>query len=112
MLPSRGLRHARVQSQRGADVRIKVSVLTLAVGAALLGCLPGVAQEAADEPLGEVTVTARFRQENLQETPLAITAVNAEMLEARGATDVTQLAAFVPNAIINPLGAGWGSTLS
>jgi iron complex outermembrane receptor protein len=63
-------------------------------------------------PLQEVTVTARFRSEPLQQTPLAITAVTAETLAARGQTDVTQLAQFVPNAVINPLGAGWGSTIA
>ena len=62
--------------------------------------------------LAEVTVTARFRAEKLQETPLAITAVTADTLAARGETDVTNLAAFVPNAVINPLGAGWGATIA
>jgi iron complex outermembrane recepter protein len=62
--------------------------------------------------LEEVTVTARFRAEKLQETPLAITAVTGDTLAARGETDVTNLAAFVPNAVINPLGAGWGATIA
>ncbi len=66
----------------------------------------------AEGPLEEVTVTARFRSEKLQETPLAITAVTGDTLAARGQTDVTQLAQFVPNAVINPLGAGWGSTIA
>jgi iron complex outermembrane recepter protein len=57
-------------------------------------------------------VTARFRSERLQETPLAITAVSGDTLAARGETDVTNLAAFVPNAVINPLGAGWGATIA
>jgi iron complex outermembrane receptor protein len=33
-----------------------------------------------------IVVTAEFREANLQDTPIAITAVNAEMLEARGQT--------------------------
>src|ERR1700761_737913 len=66
----------------------------------------------AEGQLEEVTVTARFRAEKLQETPLAITAVSGDTLQARGATDVTNLAAFVPNAVINPLGAGWGATIA
>ena len=32
----------------------------------------------------EIIVTAQFREQNLQDTPIAITAVNSEMLEARG----------------------------
>ncbi len=91
---------------------------TLAVLSSLAGA-PALAQNsttaatsAPEGPLEEVTVTARFRSEKLQETPLAITAVTGETLAARGQTDVTQLAQFVPNAVINPLGAGWGSTIA
>ena len=74
---------------------------------------PAATANAAPEgPLEEVTVTARFRSESLQATPLAITAVSGDTLQARGQTDVTQLAQFVPNAVINPLGAGWGSTIA
>lgn len=81
---------------------------------------PALAQEsesppAADQsgnPLQEVVVSAQFRQERLQETPLAITAVSAEALEARNLTDVTQLGAMVPNAVLAPLGAGYGSTVA
>jgi iron complex outermembrane receptor protein len=98
----------------------------LALGA-LAVCLglagsPAIAQTAAgaqsssaapaEGQLEEVTVTARFRAEKLQETPLAITAVTGDTLAARGATDVTNLAAFVPNAVISPLGAGWGATIA
>jgi len=60
--------------------------------------------------LEEITVTARFREENLQQTPLAITAFSGENMEARNLTDVTQIDTFSPNTIIQPLGAGWGST--
>ena len=62
----------------------------------------GPAEAATTQPEGalqEVTVTARFRSENVQSTPLAITAVTADTLAARGQTDVTQLAQFVPNAV-------------
>ena len=64
----------------------------------------------AQEALEEIVVTARFREENLQQTPLAITAFTGAMLESRGATSTLDLDAFVPNAVIAPLGAGWGST--
>jgi outer membrane receptor protein involved in Fe transport len=60
--------------------------------------------------LEEITVTARFREENLQQTPLAITAFSGENMEARNLTDVTMIDTFSPNTIIAPLGAGWGST--
>ena len=75
--------------------------------AAVGGSLPSLAQQSG---LEEITVTARFREENLQETPLAITAFSGENMEARNLTDVTMIDTFSPNTIIQPLGAGWGST--
>ena len=68
---------------------------------------PALAQQ---DGLEEIVVSARFREENLQQTPLAITAFTGENLEARNLTDVTMLDTFSPNTIIQPLGAGWGST--
>ena len=81
--------------------RVCCAAGTLAFGAPLM------AQESG---LEEITVTARFREENLQETPLAITAFTGENLEARNLTDVTMIDTFSPNTVIQPLGAGWGST--
>ncbi|HUQ53745.1 MAG TPA: TonB-dependent receptor [Gammaproteobacteria bacterium] len=82
------------------------TLLATAIASSL--CLP--ASVLAQEGLEEIVVTARFREENLQQTPLAITAITGDMLEARGATSTLDLDAFVPNAVIAPLGAGWGST--
>ena len=55
-----------------------------------------------DDTLDEVIVTAQFRQENLQDTPLAITAVSGEQLEKQGLTNVSNLGLVVPNASIRP----------
>jgi iron complex outermembrane receptor protein len=84
--------------------------LGLAIASAIgTGALPAMvhAQQAG---LEEIIVTARFRAENLQQTPIAITAITGEMLEGRSAASTLDLDAFVPNAVIAPLGAGWGST--
>jgi iron complex outermembrane receptor protein len=59
----------------------------------------------------EILVTAEFREARLQDTPIAITAVNAEMLEARGQTDVAQIAAQAPNVTLKPQGQGGGAGL-
>jgi iron complex outermembrane receptor protein len=82
------------------------NLLRIAIASSLCAPVGAMAQEA----LEEIVVTARFREENLQQTPLAITAFTGEMLESRGATSTLDLDAFVPNAVIAPLGAGWGST--
>ena len=90
-------------TRRGRRWRAKAG---FAAGAFAFGA-PLLAQ---DGGLEEIVVSARFREENLQETPLAITAFSGENLEARNLTDVTMIDTFSPNTIIQPLGAGWGST--
>ncbi|HEY8521369.1 MAG TPA: TonB-dependent receptor [Gammaproteobacteria bacterium] len=93
------------RAPRGAAA---LGLLAAAVAAALPQA--DAQEQESDRGLEEILVTARFREENLQETPLAITAFTGELMEERNLTDVTQLDAFSPNTIIQPLGAGWGST--
>ncbi len=69
-----------------------------------------LAQDANNEPvvLEEVVVTAQFREQGLQKTPVAITAVNAEQLQARSATTITDVAAFAPNVVSVQGSTGFG----
>jgi iron complex outermembrane recepter protein len=62
--------------------------------------------------LEEVVVSAQRRTENLQTTPIAITAISGALLESRNLDNITDVGAFVPNAVIQPLGAGWGATMA
>ncbi len=83
--------------------RIHRHGLSLAIAAALLAP-PAWAQQAPDEPaaaeatnLGSVTVTARKREETLQEVPVAITAFTPEALDRLNVEDLSDLDAQVPN---------------
>src|SRR5690606_29595538 len=67
------------------------------------------AQAGADEGVGEIVVTAQFRGQSLQETPLAITAVDAALMEARSQTNVEQLAQRAPSVQFSAGGQGGGS---
>jgi iron complex outermembrane receptor protein len=60
----------------------------------------------------EIIVTARYREESLQQTPLAITAISGTLLEAKNATNIIEIEKFAPNVTIDHLGAGWGPTLA
>ena len=95
---------------------IDIVTATTFVVAALGLAAPAVAQQAQvsaqSGALEEVVVTAQFRNESLQDTPIAISAFTGENLEARGIYSVTDLDQFVPNTVIAPLGAGWGSTMA
>ncbi len=100
-----------VISRKNLHTRAIIHVLTAA--AAMLGiATPAGAQQSGTGVLEEVVVSAQFREERLQDTPIAISAFTAENLEMRGVYTVTDLDAFVPNTVIAPLGAGWGATMA
>jgi iron complex outermembrane receptor protein len=71
--------------------------------------------QAADDDLvelEEVIVTAQYREESLQETPIAITVVTAEALEARAVSSAYEIAYAVPNASFRPAQAAYGNTMT
>ena len=76
---------------------------------AAMGMAGSALAQAPDDGIEDIVVTAQFREQNLQQTPLAISAFSGALLEARGASDTNDIDMFVPNAVIQPLGAGWGS---
>jgi iron complex outermembrane recepter protein len=67
---------------------------------------------ATTEPAGleEVVVTAQYRAEPLQQTPIAITAITSTDLEQRGFTTSSDIAYEVPNASFRPAQAAFGKT--
>ncbi|MEH3108364.1 MAG: TonB-dependent receptor [Sphingomonas fennica] len=73
---------------------------------------PGAGNAPAAAGVEEIVVTAQFREQNLQDTPLAITAVSGAMLEARSQTDISQVAAQAPSVTLKPQGSQYGAALS
>lgn len=87
------VRNARAAHQLKAGA----SLIPYFVSSALaVGSLPAHAEEAA-EGLPDIVVTAQRRAESLQTVPLAITALSAESLEARGVDDIYGLSSLTPN---------------
>ena len=84
----------------------------------LMLVLTGAVRAQSPEPqsqgggLEEVVVTAQFRRQNLQETPLAITAVSSEMLEARSQTSIADVANQAPSVSLKANGASYGPSLA
>lgn len=64
----------------------------------------GVEAQAEDEAQGavgeEIVVTARKREENVQEVPVAVTVVSGETLEEAAVADISELQSSVPNLSI------------
>jgi iron complex outermembrane recepter protein len=82
-----------------------LSVLAMATSDALH------AQQAPPSNLEEVVVTARFREENLQETPIAITALTTQEIQAREFTNAAQVGYTVPNTYFQKAQAAFGNSL-
>ena len=75
---------------------------------------PAAGQDATPgtDALTEVIVTAQFRRENLQETPLAISALSRETMEQKGVTDIAGAANLAPNVALSRGAAGFGQMAS
>lgn len=100
------------------------ALVKLALTTSALTCIsaPALAQDAtvdevavprADAPSevstmasGEIIVSARRRSETLQQTPVAITAVNAAMIETKAAVNIGDLMGTAPNLIITNQASG------
>jgi iron complex outermembrane recepter protein len=82
--------------------------------AALCAASTALAQQpaAAKPDDGEIIVTAQFRDQKLQDVPLAITAVDAATIEARSQTNLQQVADGAPNVSIRPQGASFGPSVT
>jgi iron complex outermembrane receptor protein len=105
-------------------------IARLASGCAFAAFLPGLAlAQAAPPPStppvadeGDIVITARRRDENLQEVPLAVSVIGGERLEATGSNNVLRLTQIQPSlqfystnprnsaANIRGLGAPFGLT--
>jgi len=97
----------------------KVLSLVTASTLALGGYAPASAQALDEESLvtrsgqlEEIIVTATRRATNLQDTPLAITAVTAQDLENRSISSIQDVAAVVPNASFKKSPAYFGPSVT
>jgi len=67
----------------------------------------GTAATAQDDGVEEILVTsARKREENVYETPAALTVFNSDMLTDRGINTVEDVGKFVPNLSVTRFGVG------
>ena len=81
---------------RSTDHFPRTRRLAVAVAVASVCSASGVAF-AAEGAIEEVIVTAQKRAERLQDVPIAITAMTAGQIEARGVSDVLSLGSMAPN---------------
>lgn len=59
----------------------------------------------------DIVVTAQFREQSVQRTPLAITAISSALLQERGQTNIQQAADQIPSVTLKPTAASFGPGL-
>ncbi|MCW2394485.1 MULTISPECIES: TonB-dependent receptor [unclassified Sphingobium] len=91
---------------RASVVAVALSAVTpvMAQGQATID---NSAQE-ADGGVGDIVVTAQFRSQRLQDTPIAITAMDSAMMESRSYNTVTDLTNSAPNVVLKPTTSAFG----
>jgi len=105
----------------------RIALLSATASAALLSTAPASAQvndaaEVSEDGGGDIVITARRRNENLQDVPLAVAVIGSEQLDATGSVNVLRLTQIQPSlqfystnprnsaANIRGLGAPFGLT--
>jgi len=76
--------------------------------ASLLALCAAAGAASAQEPLEEIVVTAQFREQNLQTTPISISAVTGDMLERRSIDNIVEISQAVPNVTMRTGSPGGG----
>ena len=91
---------SRVKRKASWKLRWAVAMVTAGSGS----YIGGVSAQATERSMGvleEVVVTARRRDESLQEVPIAVTALNAEYLRNENITRLDQLGIHVPSLSVS-----------
>ncbi|MEO5598224.1 MAG: TonB-dependent receptor [Novosphingobium sp.] len=84
----------------------------IAIGCSSAAYAQGKPAGAADAANEEIVVTAQFRNQKLQDVPIAITAVSGETLEARNQSNLVQVANQAPSVQLVDLGGAFGPSMS
>ncbi|WP_240953595.1 TonB-dependent receptor [Sphingomonas sp. G-3-2-10] len=103
----------------GFRARMASACSGIVLGTALLSATPALAQDApveaaadTDMSEGEIVVTARRREESLQDTPVAVSAFSSEMLENRQIVATQDLERITPSLQFKPAGQLSGNSAS
>jgi iron complex outermembrane receptor protein len=85
---------------RSAAALLALSGSTMGVAHAQDGANAPAAPAATDGPVEKVVVTARRREETLQDVPVSVTAYSADQLSKQGVPDIVALTTTLPNTTL------------
>lgn len=89
-------------------VHIQTAIATLLASSAIGFAMPALAQDAADAAdSDEIVVTAQKREQNLQDVPVAITAIGTEKLDQLQVNEFQDVVKFLPSVTIQQGGPGF-----
>jgi iron complex outermembrane receptor protein len=77
----------------------------------VLAATPALAQSDDGFQLEEVVVTAQKRQQNLQDVPIAVTAITQDAMRANRIVDLRDLNAVAPNVVVRTVQGGGAAAL-
>ena len=77
--------------------------MTIAAIAAVTGAQDTFAQREISGQIEEVVVTAQHREQNLQDVPIAVTALDESAIEKIFARDLTDVTGKTPNLVLTPI---------
>ncbi len=69
------------------------------------------AESAGNKLMEEVVVTSQFREQSVQDTPLAITAMSAEQMEIKNLTSIEEIARSTPSVSLQSAAALFGPSI-
>ncbi len=101
------IHQARNRSRSRALRGLFIGASSFVVAAGL--SVPSLAADANGSGIETVVVTAQYTEQNIQATPLAITAVTGDDLEKRGINDLSQLGTSVPGLSLTKAPAAYGN---
>jgi iron complex outermembrane receptor protein len=83
--------------------KLAYAVATVLTGTGFAAAAPGIAaaQEANDQGIEEVTVTAQRRTQSLQDVPIAMQVVDSKLIADVAAEDLGDLNGFVPGLVVS-----------
>jgi iron complex outermembrane recepter protein len=93
----------RIKSKTKVSTTMSLLLASTALGIAM----PAVAQEAADDDSDVIVVTAQKREQNLQDVPVAITAIGTEKLDQLQVKEFSDVVKFLPSVTIQQGGPGF-----
>ncbi len=90
-----------------SNIYVRTAVATLMASSAIGMSVPAFAQAAAEDDNDEIVVTAQKREQNLQDVPVAITAIGTEKLDQLQVNEFADVVKFLPSVTIQQGGPGF-----